>query len=49
MVKRYATKRVTSPYGRTFKARYKRIAKDTLPANVTIRRTTQTYNAAYSH
>ena len=38
MVKRQNPKRVVLPNGRTFYAKYKRADRDSLPANVTIRR-----------
>ena len=37
MMKMNTPKRVTLPNGRTFVARYKRVSRAQLPANVTIR------------
>ena len=38
MIKRETPKRVTLPNGRTFYAKYKRVTRDALPANIQIRR-----------
>ena len=38
MMKLNTSKRVTLPNGRTFVAQYKRVSRDQLPANVTIRK-----------
>ena len=38
MMKKETLKKVTLPYGRTFVARYKRVTRTYLPANIYLRR-----------